>query len=107
MGYDLVDNLHLYQRSDITEENVLKNFSPDEYEEVILDWVEGYLKKRLNYVDAERLGGKGDKGRDVIATYDKARLKWDNYQCKHYATALNDNNIKKEIDKLCFYTFKK
>jgi len=107
MGYDLVDNLHIYQRSDITEDNALKIFSPDEYEEVILDWVEGYLKKRLSYVDVERLGGKGDKGRDVIATYDKARLKWDNYQCKHYAAALNDNDLKKEIAKLCFYTFKK
>ena len=102
-----MDNLHIYQRSDITEENVLKNFSPEEYEEVILDWVEGFLKKQRNYVDVERLGGKGDKGRDVIAACDKTRLIWDNYQCKHYAAALTDNDVKKEIAKLCFYTYKK
>lgn len=99
--------MHLYEPSEIDPIKMLEIFTPQQYEEVVLDWVEGYLKKQNSYYDVERLGGTNDKGRDVIAVYDSSRLLWDNYQCKHYSASLSPSDIKKEIAKLCYYTYKK
>lgn len=100
------ETLYEYERGDISEQKMLESFEPNEYEEVIEDWVNGYLKPKREYVDVERLGGKGDKGRDVCAFYTKDRQTWDNYQCKHYDCPINLSILKQEISKLCYYTFK-
>lgn len=101
------EKIHIYERSGLTETQILDSFDPNTYEEVIQDWIEGYLKKQKKYDDIKRLGGRGDKGRDVCAYYTNDRLKWDNYQCKHYNVSIEPAVVKKEISKLCYYTYKK
>jgi len=66
----------------------IKIFSPDEWEEFVLEWLS---TKESQYVTIERLGGAGDKGRDVIGYKNKPVnniYNWDNYQCKQYNKAL-------------------
>lgn len=82
----------------------LRNMSADQYEDFVLEWAHGYLKKRSKYTRVIRSGGAGDKGRDVIAYLDDAR--WDCYQCKYYQSALAPTDIWKELAKLCYYTEK-
>ena len=78
----------------------LRIMSADEWEDFILEWLDS-LKKE--YVKVERLGGAGDKGRDITAQVDEKGL-WDNYQCKHYDHPLRPSDIWTEIGKLVYYT---
>lgn len=84
----------------------IKLFSPKEWEEFVLEWIEVL---RGNYFQIDKLGGAGDKGRDVVAYYAKPSptAKWDNYQCKHYDHPLAPSDIWTELGKLCLYTFRK
>ncbi|MCK2005127.1 hypothetical protein MZM54_27490 [[Brevibacterium] frigoritolerans] len=84
----------------------LKIVSPDEYEEIIEEWIFGYLHKE--YEKVVRVGGAGDKGRDVIAFVKDSRdgkEVWDNYQCKHYDAPLAPSQMWVEFGKLCYYSF--
>jgi hypothetical protein len=85
---------------------LLTIFSDTDYEEIIKEWATSYLKEKSdkNYTRVERLGGAGDKGRDVVCTVDKNI--WDNYQCKHYEQKLTPTDIYVEIGKLCYYCYK-
>lgn len=53
------------------------------------------------YVKVKRLGGKGDKGRDIEALLKKPRCidGWDLYQCKHYKNPLTRGNLYPELAK--------
>lgn len=53
------------------------------------------------YVSVKRLGGKGDKGRDIEALMSKTRAadQWDLYQCKHYKNPLNRGDLYPELVK--------
>lgn len=82
----------------------LRNMSAEQYEDFVLEWVHGYLKKQRGYVRVVRSGGAGDKGRDVVAYLDDN--KWDCYQCKYYKSSLAPTDIWKELAKLCYYTEK-
>lgn len=73
-----------------------------EFEDIILEWIHGYLKKR--YISIRKCAGAGDKGRDIIAKIDNLTGKWDNYQCKHYGNKLTPTNFYLELGKLCYYT---
>jgi len=55
----------------------------------------------LKYVSVRRLGGKGDKGRDIEALIAKPRAidAWDLYQCKHYKNPLNRGDLYPELSK--------
>lgn len=79
----------------------LRSMGEDEFEYIVWEWAHSYLKKM--HKDVKRIGGAGDKGRDVICyTHD------DNiviYQCKHYQTALSPSMFWVEFGKLCHYTF--
>jgi hypothetical protein len=61
----------------------IRTYHDREWEEFVEEWVHSL---RDRYARAERVGGAGDMGRDVVAT--KADGGWDNYQCKHYARRL-------------------
>lgn len=80
-------------------------FSADEFESFIELWVTEALKKE--YEKVVRASGAGDKGRDVIAYVSESDLQkeWDNFQCKHYKSALAPSDIWVELGKLCYYTF--
>lgn len=80
-------------------------FSPDDWEDFIEEWID--LKKG-QYSETERLGGAGDKGRDVVGyVSDKKSLNyiWDCYQCKHYDNPLRPTQVYKEIAKILYYSF--
>ena len=81
-------------------------FSPNEWEEFIEEWLD---LKKTKYVQIERLGGAGDKGRDVVAYINKTQdsYSWDCFQCKHYDQALTPTQVYKEFGKILYYTYKK
>lgn len=82
-------------------------FSPDEWEIFIEEWLD---IKKVEYVETERLGGAGDKGRDVVAYITdkkKTDYQWDCYQCKHYDEPLMPSQILVEIGKVLYFSYNK
>ncbi len=84
---------------------LLKVIDGGTFEEMVHEWVYGYLK--LKYEKVCHIGGTGDKGRDVVAYSDYKKDVWDNYQCKHYAQKLSTSEVILEIGKLCYYCYMK
>jgi hypothetical protein len=80
----------------------LKIFSPEQFENMIREWVTGYLMKNGHYQGCKKCSGAGDMGRDVIAVVDNKQ--WDNYQCKHYESPLAPAEINSELGKLVYYS---
>lgn len=80
----------------------IRIFSDREWEEFVLEWADSL---RAVYEKAERCGGAGDMGRDIICTDRNDDKKWDNYQCKHYKDPLTPSAIWLELGKLVYYTF--
>lgn len=74
----------------------------DEFERFITEWLCGC--KKSSYATVLRIGGAGDKGRDVIARNIDGSL--DVYQCKHYESPLAPSQFYVELGKLCYYTYK-
>ncbi len=80
----------------------IRLFSPNQWEEFVLEWADSF---RDTYVSVEKAGGAGDMGRDIVASCDDEGQIWDNYQCKHYATALAPHHVWIELGKLIYYSF--
>lgn len=76
------------------------------YEELVCVWAYTCLKDK-KYEEVYRVGGSGDKGRDVLAYFDRTNGKYDLYQCKHYQSALTYTDLRGEIGKLIVYTYTK
>ena len=74
----------------------------DEFERFITEWLCGCKKSK--YTNVLRIGGAGDKGRDVIAKNTDGSV--DVYQCKHYESPLTPSQFYIEFGKLCYYTYK-
>ncbi len=74
----------------------------DSFEQFTLEWLFGC--KKAKYSSIKRIGGTGDKGRDVVGYYSDGAV--DYYQCKHYNTGLAPTNYYLELGKLCYYTYK-
>ena len=75
----------------------------DSFELFTQEWL--YGSKRTQYVSISRIGGAGDKGRDIIAKCATGEV--DYYQCKHYNAPLMPSEYYQELGKLCYYTFTK
>lgn len=75
----------------------------DSFEQFTLEWLYGCKKSK--YSSIRRIGGAGDKGRDVVAYYNDGSV--DYYQCKHYNAALMPTDYYLELGKLCYYTYNK
>ena len=73
----------------------------DTFEQFIAEWLYGC--KNTQYSSIKRLGGAGDKGRDVVAYYEDGTV--DYYQCKHYNNPLLPTEFYLELGKLCYYTY--
>ena len=75
------------------------------WEEFIHDWlIECHCEE---YVVHERLGGAGDKGRDVVGFVTDPHsddYTWHNYQCKFYSSTLNFSDVAHEFGKLIYFT---
>lgn len=88
----------------LTPWKLLQTYSSGEWEDFIVEWTEGFQPK---YHQVIRMGGAGDKGRDVVAYLSdptKPNAEWDNYQCKHYDHPLRPSDVWVELGKLCVYT---
>ena len=79
----------------------IKSFSPDEFEEFVSEWAISCAKTR--YKDVYRIGGSGDKGRDVIGEYEDGGF--DYYQCKRYGGKLAPSQFWIEFGKLCYFVY--
>jgi hypothetical protein len=83
---------------------LIQNYDDGSWEEFIVEWTDGFQPP---YHKVVKLGGAGDKGRDLVAYLDdptKPSSPWDAYQCKHYQHPLRPTDIYVELAKLCFYT---
>ena len=65
----------------------------DSFEQFTLEWLFGCKKSK--YSSIKRIGGAGDKGRDVVGYYSDGTV--DYYQCKHYNTGLAPTNYYLEL----------
>ena len=83
----------------------LRAMDEDTYEEVVAVWAYCCVKSE-GYQAVNRVGGAGDKGRDVIAYIDKDNDIFDLYQCKHYKNSISYSTIRGEIRKLLTYTLR-
>ena len=81
----------------------MRSLSEDEFEDLVLEWADGYLNSKYNKV--RQYGGSGDKGRDIVGFYKNGDI--DIYQCKHYSTILSPSKFWIELGKLCHYTYTK
>ena len=79
----------------------LKIMSEDDFEDLVVEWANGYVHN--NYYKVSSMAGAGDKGRDVVAYYDDKTV--DIYQCKHYKNPLSPSQYWVEFGKLCYYTY--
>lgn len=80
----------------------LQSYSDVEFEEFVYELVHGCWTRQ--YEQVVRLGGAGDRGRD-IAAYARYPDIWDLYQCKHYDSPLAPAEFWVELGKLCHYSF--
>ncbi len=87
--------------SNIPPINKVHMMDEDSFELFTQEWL--YGSKRAQYVSISRIGGAGDKGRDVIAK--SAAGEVDYYQCKHYNAPLMPSEYYQELGKLCYYTY--
>lgn len=101
--YKRLNNAILLKGKGVPAIDQLKVISPDDFEAVVLEWATDYLKPKYEHV--VKIGGAGDKGRDVIGYYSVKDQKCDYYQCKHYKEALGVTAVNLELGKLCYYTF--
>ena len=80
-------------------------YSSGQWEAFIHEWAHFCLKAL--YVHVQQFSGPGDRGIDIAGFADAERLQgvWDNYQCKHYAKALEPSDALPEIGKILWHTF--
>jgi len=83
----------------------LRAMDEDTYEEVVAVWAYCCVRSE-GYQEVYRVGGAGDKGRDVIAYIDRKNDIFDLYQCKHYKNSISYSTIRGEIGKLLTYTLR-
>jgi hypothetical protein len=87
----------------------IKLYSDADFEEMIREWAFFYLQKHCcQYKRVQRLGGAGDRGRDVIGYVDPdaSPVVIDAFQCKHYDHPLQPAELWPELGKLCLLTFR-
>lgn len=97
-----ISTYEIFQGSAIPAIDRLSLMSDKEFEQLTLEWANGYLKKK--YSKVRMMGGAGDMGRDIVGYYDDDTI--DIYQCKHYKNALTPSKFFIELGKLCYYTYK-
>ena len=89
--------------SNISPIDKVKIMDEDTFEQFVVEWL--YATNNGKYSSIFRIGGAGDKGRDIIAYYKDDSI--DYYQCKHYNSPLSPSEFWIEFGKLCYYTYNK
>lgn len=98
-----LESFNIHTGSNIPPLDRLKIMGDSEFEDLVLEWANGYVKNK--YQKVSTMAGSGDKGRDIVAYYNER--KYDIYQCKHYMSSLSPSNYWIEFGKLCYYTYNK
>ncbi|CDG96044.1 conserved hypothetical protein [Xenorhabdus bovienii str. puntauvense] len=83
----------------------IMTWDDEEWEKFVHDWL--IVCKSNIYPWNERIGGAGDKGRDVIGFKtdpNNSDYAWDNYQCKLYSKRLSFSDVVVEFGKLIYFT---
>ncbi len=88
----------------IPPQQLILLYSANEWEGFAHEWIHC---KKIAYKSVVRFSGSGDMGIDVAGFADDNHLSgiWDNYQCKHYDSALTPSVASAEIAKILWYTF--
>ena len=92
----------------VTPEQRIVLMNADQWEDFILACCE-QLRVEKKYIQVKRLGGAGDKGRD-IASYVKfppGAGEWDMYQAKAYQNSLNPSDLLADFAKFIFNVYGK
>jgi hypothetical protein len=83
---------------------VLRSFNDDQFEQMIEEWQTFYKGKK--YKRVERIGGAGDKGRDIRCTGNGLLEDLYIFQAKNYNHKLGKSDVFPDIAKCCYYTFR-
>ncbi|MBI2254785.1 MAG: hypothetical protein HYU58_09220 [Proteobacteria bacterium] len=83
---------------------LVRAYDATEWEVFISEWQKGLQ----GYQEVKRLGGAGDRGRDVIGLCDANGCQgiWDNFQCKHYEVPLSAPLACEDAGKTIYHAFK-
>lgn len=95
-------DINCYHPSKTSPIKQVEIMDPDTFEIFINEWLWAVYKGK-KYESIHRIGGSGDKGRDILAYYPDKSV--DYYQCKHYKDTLSPSEIMVEFGKLCYYTY--
>lgn len=89
--------------SPITPEQRIILMNADQWEDFILQCCE-QLRIEGEYRQVKKLGGTGDKGRDIAAylKFPPKAAEWDMYQAKAYQNPLTPSEILADLAKLIF-----
>jgi hypothetical protein len=81
-------------------------FSPAQWEQFVEEWAQSQTN---HYHQVRRFAGAGDYGVDIagFTGSDGFSGEWDNFQCKHYASALAPSDIWVELGKVIYYSFRR
>lgn len=92
--------------SPITPEQRIVLMNDDEWESFITECCEQLLGEK-EYVLVKRLGGPGDKGRDIACylVFPPVADKWDLYQAKAYKNPLTPNELVPDFAKFLYNVF--
>jgi len=92
--------------SPITPEQRIILMNADQWEDFILECCE-QLRIENKYLQVKKLGGTGDKGRDIAAylKFPPEAGEWDMYQAKAYQSPLTPSNLLADLAKLIFNVF--
>lgn len=95
--------VHAVSPSVLTPAVVIQTYNDDEWEQFALEWATAFDPP---YVHLDRVGGAGDKGRDIVAYTGQPSTPCDLdvYQCKHFDHPIQPNEIWRELGKLCLFT---
>lgn len=87
----------------LTPAVVIQTYNDEEWELFALEWANAFDPP---YVHLDRVGGAGDKGRDIVAYTGQPNTTCDLdvYQCKHFDHPIRPNEIWRELGKLCVFT---
>ncbi|MDX9911453.1 MAG: hypothetical protein RBS39_06460 [Phycisphaerales bacterium] len=96
---------HLVSPSVLTPAVVIQTYDDAEWEQFALQWANAFDPP---YAFIDRVGGTGDKGRDIVAFTDRpnSACDLDVYQCKHFDHPIQPNEIWLELGKLCLFTYR-
>lgn len=94
--------------SPITPEQRIILMTDDKWEEFITDCCEQLFAEK-RYIQVKRLGGPGDKGRDIACylVFPPVAGKWDLFQAKAYKNPLSPTDLLPDLSKFLFHVFNK